>query len=140
MTEETCKWGEMQNLPAAPAVPLDLAAGIAELGRLAALCPHGWVELMVEQGHSPSTPDDPGEGYQDVQAICVWGIGPDIVLAYPNPPTATTESRGTWDCVVAALKRGIWAAVWVPELAPGLLAWERGEAANARALLEVLRA
>ena len=79
MAEETCKWGEMQNLPAAPAVPLNLAAGIAELGRLAALCPHGWVELMVDQGRSPSTPDDPGEGYQDVQAICVWGIGPDIV-------------------------------------------------------------
>lgn len=49
---------------------------------------------------------------------------PDLVLAYPDP-----GSRGTWHCVAEALKRGIWAAVWAPEVAPGLLAWERGAAA-----------
>lgn len=37
---------------------------------------------------------------------------PDIVLAYPNPPQATTESRGTWDCVEQALAGGIVVVLW----------------------------
>ena len=44
---------------------------------------------------------------------------PDLVLAYPNPPTSKTASVGTWDCVAAALKRGIRVVVWAaPEIMP----------------------
>lgn len=36
---------------------------------------------------------------------------PELVLAYPDP-----LSRGTWQCVKAALSRGISVIVWAPEL------------------------
>lgn len=72
------EWSELHNLPDESAPPA-LGPSIAEMARLAAMCPHGWVELLVEQGRTATTPDAAPEGYQDVQVVCVWGVGPDIV-------------------------------------------------------------
>jgi len=61
------RWGPWQNLPC-PDDPTSIAA----------LCPHGWVELTVQQGTSPSTPDGGGEGYQDIRADRVWGLDVEV--------------------------------------------------------------
>lgn len=61
------KWGPWQNLPC-PDDPTSIAA----------LCPHGWVELTVQQGSTPSTPDNGPEGYQDISPDRVWGLDAEV--------------------------------------------------------------
>ncbi len=80
MTET--KWRNLFNMPEPEsAASPSISAEINELARIAAACPHGWIELAVEQGRTASTQDSPPEGYQDVHAICIWGVGPDIAEA-----------------------------------------------------------
>jgi hypothetical protein len=57
------KWGPWLNLPC----PDDLR-------EIADACPHGWVELTVNQGMSYGDPGNPPEGFQDIQADRYWGI------------------------------------------------------------------
>jgi len=61
------RWGPWQNLPC-PDDPTSIAA----------LCPHGWVEITVEQGRSIGDPQNPPESYQDIQALRVWGVDADV--------------------------------------------------------------
>ncbi len=56
-------WGPWQNLPC----PDDLR-------EIADACPHGWVELVVEQGRTASTVDNPAEGYRQIQPLRLWGV------------------------------------------------------------------
>ena len=56
-------WGPWQNLPC----PDDLR-------EIADACPHGWVELLVEQGRTASTVDNPAEGYRQIQPLRLWGV------------------------------------------------------------------
>lgn len=61
------KWGPWQNLPC-PDDPTSIAA----------LCPHGWVELTVQQGRSGGDPGNPPEGYQDISPDRVWGLDAEV--------------------------------------------------------------
>lgn len=72
MTNDSENWSPLYNLPDAPEVSPALGLAVADLARLAALCPHGWVELMCQR----STGDEEGE--LDVEAQIMWGVGPDI--------------------------------------------------------------
>lgn len=75
------KWGPWQNLPC-PDDPTSIAA----------LCPHGWVELTVQQGTTPSTPDNVPEGYQDIQVDRVWGLYGDVAKRVYNLVDDLTDS------------------------------------------------
>lgn len=84
------KWGPWQNLPC-PDDPTSIAA----------LCPHGWVELTVQQGTTPSTPDNVPEGYQDIQVDRVWGLYGDVAkrvydLADSVPNLVSRIPHGTF--------------------------------------------
>lgn len=72
------KWSRLRNIPDVSVGP-ELAGDAAEHMRLLAACPRGWVELYVEQGRTPSTPDSAPEGYRDIHAVCIWGLGPGDV-------------------------------------------------------------
>jgi hypothetical protein len=60
---------------------------------------------------------------------------PDLVLAYPDP-----ASRGTWNCVVEAVRRCMPVMVWMGEPPAALLSWERGPAASDRVAHQMRKA